>query len=132
MSRSILPWPDRFWARTELGLIHPEIGPCAEWVGARFPTGYGKVSYFGHPAYTHRVAYQITVGPIPTALNVLHHCDNPPCVRVDHLFLGTDLDNAVDREAKGRGYFSRPGALDSLRAARSRGWGSERGERRRS
>jgi hypothetical protein len=52
---------------------------------------------------THRVAWELAFGPIPEGLWVLHHCDNPPCVRPDHLFLGTNLDNVQDKCRKGRG-----------------------------
>lgn len=44
---------------------------------------------------------QVT-GPLPAGVNVLHHCDNPPCFRFDHLFLGTQADNVADMVAKGR------------------------------
>lgn len=33
---------------------------------------------------------------------VCHHCDNPPCFRLDHLFVGTPTDNMQDMLRKGR------------------------------
>jgi hypothetical protein len=56
----------------------------------------------GRMHLAHRVAWGLERGPIPEGLCVLHRCDNPPCVRVDHLFLGTVGDNNADRDAKGR------------------------------
>lgn len=46
----------------------------------------------------------LTFGPISGDVCVLHRCDNPPCVRPDHLFLGTQADNIRDMRAKGRGH----------------------------
>jgi hypothetical protein len=51
----------------------------------------------------HRIAYELECGPVPEGMFVLHRCDNPPCVRVSHLFLGTRADNLADMRAKGRG-----------------------------
>lgn len=72
---------------------------CWLWTGGKDPKGYGRTLRF-HLA--HRVSWELFVGPIPKGLCVLHECDNPPCVRPDHLFLGTNLDNVKDMVAKGR------------------------------
>ena len=50
----------------------------------------------------HRWAWEQSNGQIAKGLHVLHKCDNPPCINVDHLFLGTPKDNARDMCAKGR------------------------------
>jgi hypothetical protein len=81
-------------------------GPCIEWDGARMATGYGVITLRGADGVrsyvVHRLVWQIFHGPIPEGLFVCHHCDNPPCIRVDHLFLGTHADNMADMVAKGR------------------------------
>lgn len=48
------------------------------------------------------MAWVLVNGEIPNGMQVLHECDNPPCVRPEHLFLGTAADNADDKTAKGR------------------------------
>lgn len=71
---------------------------CWLWTGAIGSGGYGR--FLGEAA--HRWSYEQAYGPIPDGLWVLHRCDNPPCVRPDHLFLGTHQDNMDDMEQKGR------------------------------
>lgn len=105
---------DRFWSKVDRNgspQEHcPELGPCWIWTAARLPAGYGL---FGIPSRgaikspaimlkAHRYAYELTRGPIPDNLWVLHRCDNPPCVNPDHLFLGTATDNNRDTKGKGR------------------------------
>lgn len=76
---------------------------CWEWSGLRSARGYGR---FGHDSRrAHRIAWELTFGPVPDGLLVCHTCDNPPCIRPEHLFLGTDADNARDMVAKGRGRY---------------------------
>lgn len=74
------------------------VGGCLHWTGGASPAGYGMCGNVG----AHRVSYTIFIGPIPEGMQVCHHCDNPVCVEPTHLFLGTALDNARDKVAKGR------------------------------
>ena len=95
--------PTRLWSRAE------PVGDCLVWQGARAWGGYGLLMWNGERRRrAHRVAYELTHGPIPIGLHVLHRCDNPPCIRPEHLFLGTQTDNMYDRIAKGRGMLRPP------------------------
>ena len=89
---------------------HPQLGTrCWEWVGASLPQGYGKISINGDYHYAHRYSWELYRGEIPELVDnehhgtcILHRCDNPSCVRPDHLMVGTMLDNIIDRDVKGR------------------------------
>lgn len=97
---------DRFWQKVNKSgpIVRAEFGPCWAWTGCRDKDGYG----FGHSHLTgrqtrvHRVSWELHFGAVPPGQRVLHHCDNPACVRPEHLFLGTHLDNMRDCAAKGR------------------------------
>jgi hypothetical protein len=84
-----------------LGRLEPD-GECLVYVGSRNRAGYGLITWDGIVYSAHRIAYEIEYGPILDGSLVLHHCDNPPCCRPDHLFRGTDQDNMRDMKVKGR------------------------------
>lgn len=93
------PVEERFWKHVQRG----DKDECWEWMASRDHDGYGKLST--HNATwirAHRFSYELHNGPIPNGLEVLHRCDNPPCVNPTHLFLGTTSDNMNDKVAKGR------------------------------
>jgi hypothetical protein len=84
--------------------VDRSAGPdaCWPWQGGRKVKGYGRLMRDYKDLQSHRVAWEETFGPIPDGLQVLHHCDNPPCCNPAHLFLGTPGDNVRDMVAKGR------------------------------
>ena len=87
---------ERFWSKVD------RTGECWRWTASRTSAGYGKASTDGRLDGAHRIAWRLAYGAIPDGMWVLHHCDNPPCVRPEHLFLGTHRDNMADARAKGR------------------------------
>jgi hypothetical protein len=88
---------ERFWRTVS------KDTDCWIWLGSKREKGYGQFTiYPGRVVLAHRYAWQLTNGPIPPRLNVLHRCDNPPCVNPTHLFLGTIADNNRDMREKGR------------------------------
>lgn len=85
---------------------------CWPWTGTLVSgKGYGGSHQTdGGPRYAHRRALELTIGrPLTRSEFACHHCDNPPCCNPAHLFLGSALDNARDRDAKGRGIRGRTG-----------------------
>lgn len=90
------PLADRFWESVA------RSAGC--WLWRRGPSPrYGKLS-IGASGFVsaHRLSWQLHYGVIPAGLCVLHRCDQPLCVRPDHLFIGTHAENVADRHRKGR------------------------------
>jgi HNH endonuclease len=93
----------RFWKMVDKnGPIHPVHGQCWIWIGSTIIGGYGNFAVGGTRTRAHCYSYQIHVGEVPKGLCVCHKCDNPPCIRPSHLFVGTRLDNHNDMVSKGR------------------------------
>lgn len=99
-----VPLAERFWAKVD------KSGNCWTWTAFKNPKGYGLMGHVQADGnqMAHRVSWVMANGEIPAGMLVLHRCDNPSCVRPDHLFLGTAQDNADDMMRKGRGYFPGP------------------------
>lgn len=88
---------DRFWSKVR------KTEGCWEWTSTKWWFGHGRFKLGKRDLRAHRVAWQIyKVTPPPSNLHVLHTCDNPSCVREEHLYLGTQADNMRDRSARWR------------------------------
>jgi hypothetical protein len=91
----------RFWSKVKKG------EGCWEWQAGKTNKGYGAFKIKGIQVYAHRVAFFLENREANMAkMFVCHHCDNPRCVRIDHLFLGTPGDNSQDRDNKHRRFRS--------------------------
>ena len=89
----------KFWSQVQKG------DGCWLWTGSKSadPGGeYGDFYVNGRACRAHRFSWEVHFGPVPPKMLVCHHCDNPPCVRPDHLFVGTSRDNVHDALKKGR------------------------------
>jgi hypothetical protein len=88
-----------FWLRVDQSGTANDKG-CWPWLGATSKAGYGVFCY-GDESLAHRVAYTIANGSAKGII-VRHTCDNPPCVRPDHLIAGSHGDNITDKMRRGR------------------------------
>ena len=94
---------DRFWSQVE------RTDGCWFWTGRAGGEGRG---FFSIPGSTNliapRVAWTLSRAEDPGDLDVLHSCDDPRCVRPDHLSTGTAKENTADRISKSRGILKKP------------------------
>lgn len=114
-NRKTRPIAERFWAKVNKdGPVpphRPDLGQCWVWTASTASNGTALYGRFGTGSaakrnqkcwLAHRFSWKLAHGECPDELHVCHHCDNPLCVRPDHLFLGDDFDNMQDCAAKGR------------------------------
>lgn len=82
---------ERLWQRVR------KTEGCWEWEGSTTKAGYGQI-FNGSPGqnsmtYTHRLAYELLVGPIPDGLEIDHLCRNKVCCNPAHLEPVTPAEN---------------------------------------
>ena len=101
MKKSVV---DRFWEKVQIG----PVDSCWLWLDKPNAAGYGKLT-LKRPGDTkhkselaHRLMYEFCFGPIDKGMDVMHTCDNSPCVNPLHLVQGSHLENMRDRDRKGR------------------------------
>ena len=74
---------------------------CREWTGVVNRDGYGVI-HNHRDGLAHRMVWKNAHGPIPAGMLVMHLCDNPRCLSLGHLKLGTQVENQADKVAKNR------------------------------
>ena len=79
----------------------PNTG-CHLWTAGLNGAGYGAYWYEGRQEVASRWIWIKNNGPIPPGMQVLHKCDQPLCVNIDHLFIGDNAMNMADKVSKGR------------------------------
>lgn len=90
---------ERFWRKVK------KTDYCWEWIGGKSSKGYGVIQEGGAGSKSlaaHRLSFELSNGPIPAGLNILHSCDNPRCVNPDHLRAGPQSDNIAEAYEKKR------------------------------
>lgn len=88
---------DRVWVNTRI-----TDSDCIQFTGCLNDDGYGRINRDGKLVFVHREVWAQFNGDIPSGMCVMHACDNPACVNINHLSLGTHTDNMRDMAAKGR------------------------------
>jgi hypothetical protein len=110
--------PERLRKIFSIATVQDGTG-CLLWQRSKNQDGYGRITVNQRLESAHRISWALFNGPIPPGMQVLHKCDVPSCVNVEHLFLGTVADNIHDAMRKGR-HFPVSGTKVKNRARGSR------------
>jgi hypothetical protein len=107
-----VPVEERFWDKVD------KSGDCWLWTAGKYSNGYGMIGVNGKVKVASRVSYELTYGEIPEGMHICHKCDNPSCVRPDHLFVGSRSVNMKDCFTKKRGKIPHSGYGENARNAK--------------
>ena len=109
---------DRFWDKVD------KTGDCWEWTACTRSekSPYGVFWFEGKNVAAHRFAWEQVNGPVPSGLFVIHSCDNPPCVNINHLSLGTPRQNMVDTAKRARRKSKLRHLIPDIHAMKRKGW----------
>jgi len=85
------PVQQRFWDKVN------KTDSCWEWTAGTNPAGYGRFRFNERVMMSHRVSYELIIGPIPDGLLLDHMCHNKVCVNPEHLRPVTSKQNGEHR-----------------------------------
>tara|TARA_R110000868_G_scaffold401172_1_gene676533 strand:- start:34 stop:549 length:516 start_codon:yes stop_codon:yes gene_type:complete len=93
-----ISFSDRVW----MHVVHNAFTNCDIFTGSKDSYGYGQIKNKSKNVLVHRWVLENAKGPIPRGMCVLHSCDTPACVNVEHLRLGTHAENMTDKKMRHR------------------------------
>jgi hypothetical protein len=103
LQKEDISFPNTFKNRFYSKILMPQNEDgCMLWLGSKCKDGYGFINQGSKVYSAHRFLFVLYHGKIERNKIICHRCDNPSCVRPDHLFMATQSENMIDRQKKGR------------------------------
>lgn len=80
-----------------------KVNDCLIWTKCANSDGYPRALIDGDAnAKVHRIVWEEASKQSASGFVVRHSCDNPMCINPEHLSLGSQKDNIVDRDKRQR------------------------------